>query len=44
MRNYQVDIDGQILTLTPLAYAQKLAAMFPDKPFEQVIALLSTRL
>ena len=43
-RRYQVDIDGQILPLTPLAYAQKLAAMFPDKPFDQVIALLSARL
>ena len=40
-RSYQVDIDGEVLTLTPLTYAQKLAAMFPDKPFDQVIALLA---
>ena len=40
-RSYQVDIDGEVLTLTPLAYAQKLAAMFPDKPFDRVIELLT---
>ena len=32
-RHYRVDIDGEILELTPLAYTQKLASLFPDKPF-----------
>lgn len=40
-RRYTVDINGEILTLTPLTYTQKLAAMFPDKPFDKVIAMLA---
>ena len=36
-RNYKVDIDGEILELTPLTYTQKLASLFPDKPFDRII-------
>ena len=39
-RRYKVDMDGEILELTPLAYTQKLASLFPDKPFERVIEVL----
>ena len=39
-RRYKVDIDGEILELTPLTYTQKLASLFPDKPFERVIEVL----
>ena len=39
-RNYKVDIDGEILELTPLAYTQKLASLFPDKPFDRIIEVL----
>ena len=39
-RNCGVDIDGEILELTPLAYTQKLASLFPDKPFERIIEVL----
>ena len=43
-RNYQVDIDDEILELTPLTYTQKLASVFPDKPFDKIIeVLLSNR-
>ena len=40
-RNYRVDIAGEILDLTPLTYTQKLASLFPDKPFERIIEVLS---
>lgn len=40
-RNYSVDMDGEVLELTPLAYTQKLASLFPDKPFGRIIAVLS---
>ncbi len=40
-RRYRVDIDGEILELTPLTYTQKLASLFPDKPFERIIEVLS---
>lgn len=39
-RNYRVDIDGEILELTPLTYTQKLASLFPDKPFGKIIEVL----
>ena len=39
-RRYKVDIDGEILELTPLAYTQKLASLFPDKPFGRIIEVL----
>ena len=40
-RRYSVDIDGEILELTPLTYTQKLASLFPDKPFARIIEVLS---
>ena len=40
-RNYKVDMNGEILELTPLTYTQKLASLFPDKPFERIIEVLS---
>ncbi len=40
-RRYRVDIDGEILELTPLTYTQKLASLFPDKPFGRIIEVLS---
>ena len=39
-RNYRVDIDGKILELTPLTYTEKLASLFPDKPFDKDIEVL----
>ena len=39
-QNYKVDIDGEILELTPLTYTQKLASLFPDKPFDRIIEVL----
>ena len=33
-------MDGEILEFTPLTYTQKLASLFPDKPFERVIEVL----
>ena len=39
-RNYRVDIDGEVLELTALAYTQKLASLFPDKPFDKIIEVL----
>ena len=39
-RRYRVDIDGEILELTPLTYTQKLASLFPDKPFDNIIEVL----
>ena len=39
-RSYRIDIDGEILELTPLTYTQKLASLFPDKPFDRVIEVL----
>ncbi len=33
-------MDGEILELTPLTYTQKLASLFPDKPFERIIEVL----
>ena len=39
-RRYKVDMDGEILELTPLTYTQKLASLFPDKPFGRVIEVL----
>ncbi len=39
-RSYKVDIDGEILKLTPLAYTQKLVSLFPDKPFDKIIEVL----
>ena len=39
-RSYRVDIDGEVLALTPLAYTQKLASLFPDKPFDGIIEVL----
>ena len=39
-RRYRVDIDGEVLELTPLTYTQKLASLFPDKPFERIIEVL----
>ena len=40
-RRYRVDIDGEILELTPLTYTQKLASLFSDKPFGRIIEVLS---
>ena len=40
-RRYRVDIDGEILEPTPLTYTEKLASLFPDKPFGRVIEVLS---
>ncbi len=40
-RSYSVDMDGEILELTPLTYTQKLASLFPDKPFGRIIEVLS---
>ena len=34
-------MDGEILELTPLVYTQKLASLFPDKPFARIIEVLS---
>ena len=39
-RSYRVDIDGEVLELTPLTYTQELASMFPDKPFNRIIEVL----
>ena len=39
-RRYRVDIDGEVLELTPLTYTQKLASLFPDKPFNKVTEVL----
>lgn len=39
-RRYRVDMDGEILELTPLTYTQRLASLFPDKPFERIIEVL----
>ena len=39
-RNYRVDMDGEIVELTPLTYTQKLAFLFPDKPFGKIIEVL----
>ena len=39
-RRYRVDIDGEILELTPLTYTQRLASLFPDKPFGRIIKVL----
>ena len=39
-RSYRIDIDGEILELTPLTYTQKLASLFPDKPFDKIIEVL----
>ena len=39
-RRYRVDMDGEILELTPLTYTQKLASLFPDKPFGRIIEVL----
>ena len=39
-RTYRVDIDSEILELTPLTYTQKLASLFPDKPFDKIIEVL----
>ena len=36
----KVDMDGEMLELTPLAYTQKLASLFPDKPFERIVEVL----
>ena len=40
-RRYKVDMDGEVLELTPLAYTQKLASLFPDKPFGRIIEVIS---
>ena len=40
-RSYRVDMDGEILELTPLTYTQKLASLFPDKSFERILEVLS---
>ena len=39
-QRYRVDIDDEILELTPLTYTQRLASLFPDKPFDRVIEVL----
>ena len=39
-RRYRVDIDSEILELTPLTYTQRLASLFPDKPFGRIIEVL----
>ena len=39
-RSYRIDMDGEVLELTPLTYTQKLASLFPDKPFDRIIAVL----
>ena len=39
-RRYRVDIDGEVLELTPLTYTRKLASLFPDKPFDKIIEVL----
>ena len=39
-RSYRVDMDGEVLEFTPLTYAQKLASLFPDKPFNKVTEVL----
>ena len=39
-RSYKVDIDGEVLEFTPLAYTRKLASLFPDKPFDRIIEVL----
>ena len=41
-RSYRVDMDGEVLELTPLTYTQKLASMFPDKPFDRVLEVLGS--
>ena len=40
--SYRVDMDGEILELTPLAYTQKLASLFPIS-FGRVIEMLLAR-
>ena len=40
-RNYKVDMDGEVLELTPLTYTEKLASLFPDKPFGRITEVLS---
>ena len=39
-RSYRVDIDEEVLELTPLTYTQRLASLFPDKPFDRIIEVL----
>ena len=41
-RSYRVDIDSEILELTPLTYTQKLASLFPDKPFDRILEVLGS--
>jgi ankyrin repeat protein len=41
-RSYRVDIDGEVLELTPLTYTQELASMFPDKPFDRILEVLGS--
>ena len=42
-RHYRADIDSETLELTPLAYTQKLASLFLDKPFGRVVEVLLAR-
>ena len=39
-QTYTVDIAGEVSELTALDYTLKLAALFPDKPFDKVIEVL----
>ena len=39
-RTYTVDIAGEVSEITVLDYTLKLAALFPDKPFDKVIEVL----
>ncbi len=40
-RSYRIDMDGEILDLTPLTYTQKLASLFPDQPFGRIMEVLA---
>ena len=39
-RSYRVDMDGEVLELTPLTYTQKLASLFPNQPFDRMLEVL----
>ena len=41
-RSYRVEIDGEVLELTPLTYTRKLASLFPDKPFDRILEVLGS--
>ena len=39
-QHYRVDMDGEILELTPLTYTQQFVSLFPDKLFDRILEVL----